>query len=253
MHPVTAITARNLRGAETVTMTAHGDLPSGDTYRLPFRDRHEAGRALAAALHKFYGRPETVVAAIPRGGMIVGAEISTALNLPLQPFLIRKLGVPGQEELSMGAITSGGMKLMNKRVVESLQISDQLIESVILREQCELERRERLYGRGRPAAQFSNTNVILVDDGIATGASIRLAIQALRRQNAARIIVAVPVAPPEAVIELRLFADEVVCLAEPQRFVAVGSWYQDFHQVSDAEVCRLLDTLTAPDEQLRSA
>lgn len=185
--------------------------------------------------------------------MVVAAEISTALNLPLSPFLIRKLGVPGQEELSMGAITSGGMRLMNRRVVESLQIPDRLIESVVIREQCELERRERLYGRGRTPAQFSNTNVIVVDDGVATGASIRLAIQALRKQNAMRVILAVPVAPPEVVIELRLFADEVVCLAEPQRFVSVGSWYEDFHQVSDDEVCRLLDNLTRRDEELKSA
>jgi putative phosphoribosyl transferase len=250
---VTAVTARNRAHGETVAMTADSDFPSGDTYRLPFRDRREAGRLLAAALHSWSGRPDTIVAAIPRGGLVVGAEISTALNLPLAPFLIRKLGVPGQEELSMGAITSGGMKLMNRRVVESLQIPDRLIQSVVLREQCELERRERLYGRGRPPAQFGSRNVIVADDGVATGASIRLAIQALRKQNAMRVIVAVPVAPPEAVVELRLFADEVVCLSEPQRFVSVGSWYEDFHQVSDAEVCRLLDNLAARNEELKSA
>lgn len=230
-------------------------IPSADSapLRLPFRDRQEAGRVLAGRLHQYAGRRDTVIAAIPRGGVVVGAEIAEALHLPLAVFLIRKLGAPGQEELAMGAITSGGMILMNRRIVEALAIPENAVQAAVLRETRELERRERLYTRGRTRPEFKGKTVIVVDDGIATGASIRLAMDALRKQGAGRIVLAVPVAPPEAVADLRQVADEVVCLAEPATFIAVGKWYEDFQQVTDEEVCRLLDVLYAREPALQSA
>lgn len=234
-------------------MTPADQPVSAVAFRLPFRDRREAGRILASHLYEYAGGANTVVAAVPRGGVVVAAEIAAELHLPLTIFLIRKLGVPGQEELAMGAITSGGMKLMNRRVVDELALPASAIEAVVLRENKELERRERLYTRGRGQMEFNGKTVILVDDGIATGTSIRLAMDALRKQGAARIILAVPVAPPESLAELRQVADEVVCLAEPSRFVAVGNWYEDFQQVSDYEVCHLLDALHARYPELRSA
>lgn len=184
---------------------------------------------------------------------MVAAEIAAELHLPIAVFLIRKLGVPGQEELAMGAITSGGMKLMNRRVMDALAIPESAVEAAVLRETRELERREALYSRGRARPDFKARTVILVDDGIATGASIRLAMDALRKQGAGTIILAVPVAPPEALAELRQVADEVVCLAEPSHFVAVGKWYENFQQVGDEEVCRLLDMLYAREPALQSA
>lgn len=183
----------------------------------------------------------------------MAAEAAAELHLPLTIFLIRKLGVPGQEELAMGAITSGGMRLMNPRVVDELAVSESAIEAVALRELKELERRERLYTRGRGQMEFKGKTVILVDDGIATGTSIRLAMDALRRQGAARIVLAVPVGPPESLAELRQVADEVICLAEPSHFVAVGNWYEDFQQVTDHEVCQLLDAFYSRNHELRSA
>lgn len=234
-------------------MLATGNAVSGGVFHLPFRDRCEAGRILAGALYDYAGRYDTVIAAIPRGGIIVAGQCATALNLPLSVFLIRKLGVPDQEELAMGSITSGGIKLINRRVVETLNIPDRLLESVAIREQRELEQREQLYSRGQPAPDFKNKVVILVDDGIATGSSVKLAIQGLRKQGCSKVVLAVPVGPPEPLSELRQLADKVVCLAEPQPFGAVGTWYQDFHQVSDAEVCRILDCLNARDLVLRSA
>ncbi|MGE5322095.1 MAG: phosphoribosyltransferase [Actinomycetota bacterium] len=226
---------------------------SAAAFRLPFRDRREAGRILASHLYEYAGRASTVVAAIPRGGVVVAAEIAAELHLPLTVFLIRKLGVPGQEELAMGAITSGGMRLMNRRIVDELALSESEIEAAALREARELERRERLYTRGRGQTEFREKTVILVDDGIATGASIRLAMDALRKQGASRIILAVPVGPPESIAELRQVADEVLCLAEPSRFVSVSNWYEDFQQVSDHEVCQLLDALYARQFSVRSA
>lgn len=250
---VTAITA----ALELVDETFHmnrSDEPTGAAgFRLPFRDRREAGRILASHLYDYAGHPDVMVTAIPRGGVIVGAEIAAELHLPMTVFLIRKLGVPGQEELAMGAITSGGQKLMNRRVVESLGLSDSVVEAAILRETRELERRERLYARGVGTPAFQNKTVLIVDDGIATGASIRLAMESLRKQGASRIVLAVPVAPPECIAELRQVADEVVCLVEPSRFVAVGHWYENFQQVSDQEVCQLLDALYARNPELLSA
>lgn len=194
-----------------------------------------------------------MIAAIPRGGIVVAAEIAAVLHLPIAVFLIRKLGVPGQEELAMGAITSGGMTLMNRRVMDTLAIPENAVQAAVLRESQELERRERLYSRGHARPDFKGKTVIVVDDGIATGASIRLAMDALRKQGAGAIVLAVPVAPPEAIADLRQVADEIVCLAEPSTFVAVGKWYENFQQVSDEEVCRLLDMLFAREPALQSA
>jgi putative phosphoribosyl transferase len=250
---VTAITALVRLPHQTEHMTPNAAPALAAPFRLPFRDRREAGRILATRLYEYGNRENTVVTAIPRGGVLVGAEIAAALRLPLTVFLIRKLGVPGQEELAMGAITSGGLKLMNRRVVETLGLSEAVIEAVVQRESRELERRERLYTRGHGRPEFKGRTVIVVDDGIATGASIRLAIDALRKQGAAKIVLAVPVAPPETAAELRQVADEVVCLAEPSRFFAVGNWYENFQQVSDQEVCQILDTLYAREPALQSA
>ena len=184
---------------------------------------------------------------------MVAAAIADELHLPLTIFMIRKLGVPGHEELAMGAITSGGMKLFNRRIVDELALPEDAIEAVVLRETGELERRERLYTRGRIPTEFKGKTIILVDDGIATGTSIRLAMDALRKQGAATIVLAVPVGPPDSIAALRQVADCVVCLAEPPRFVAVGNWYENFQQVSDYDVCRLLDAHYARQFSARSA
>jgi putative phosphoribosyl transferase len=234
-------------------MTPSADFPHAAAFRLPFRDRREAGRILASRLYQYAGRRDTIIAAIPRGGIVVAAEVAAELHLPIAVFLIRKLGVPGQEELAMGAITSGGMKLMNRRVLDAFAIPESAIEAAVLRESRELERREQLYSRGHSRPEFKGKTVIIVDDGIATGASIRLAMDALRKQGAGAIVVAVPVAPSEAIAELRQISDEVVCLAEPSHFAAVGKWYENFEQVSDREVCQLLDMLYAREPALQSA
>lgn len=234
-------------------MSLNADSPTAAAFRLPFQDRREAGQVLASRLRRYAGRKDATIAAIPRGGIVVAAEIAAELHLPMTVFLIRKLGVPGQEELAMGAITSGGMTLMNRRVLDALAISESAVQAVVLRETRELDRRERLYSRGHARPEFKGKTVIVVDDGIATGASIRLAMDALRKQGAGAIVLAVPVAPPEAIAELRQVADEVVCLAEPSRFVAVGKWYENFQQVSDDEACRLLDMLYAREPALQSA
>lgn len=209
--------------------------------RLPFRDRREAGRFLAEPLKKYAGRPDAIVAAIPRGGVAVGAEIAAALDLPLTVFLVRKLGCPGQEELALGAITSGGMKILNRDVVDIVGVKPEVIDSIAAREMQELARREQLYSRGHSRTNFHDKTVLLVDDGVATGASVRLAIQSLREQGARAVMLAIPVGPAATVAELRKVCDEVVCLAEPKQFSAVGEWYDDFRPVSDADACRLLD------------
>ena len=214
-----------------------------DAPRLPFRDRREAGRILAGRLKKYAGLRDAIVAAIPRGGVVVGAEIAALLRLPLTVFLVRKLGAPGQEELALGAITTGGLKLLNRDTVDTLGIPSQVIDSIAAREMQELKRREQLYARGRPQAGFKNKTVILVDDGIATGAGVRVAIQSLREQGASSVVLAVPVGPSNTMMELRQVADEVSCLAEPETFSAVGQWYEDFRQVGDAEAFQLLDGL----------
>jgi putative phosphoribosyl transferase len=215
-------------------------IPYADRVQL-FHDRAEAGRFLAERLQAYAQMPDVVVCALPRGGVPVGAEIATALEVPLTVYVMRKLGVPGHEELAMGALTSGGMRLINWPVVNSLRIPVNAIETTIAREQQELERRERLYARGHSLPEFKHKIVILTDDGIATGASITLAVRALRQKGARKIVVAVPVSAPEATSELRRIADEVVSLCEPERFGSVGQWYEHFGQLDDREVCRILD------------
>lgn len=223
------------------------------SFNLPFHDRREAGWLLASQLRTYANRPDAVVLALPRGGVPVGAEIATALNLPLYVFAVRKLGVPGREELAMGAITSGGRTLINPATVNALHISPHEIQLEVEQELRELARRERLYSRGQRFPELKEKLVILTDDGVATGSTMLLAAQALRADGAAYIVVAVPVAPAETVSQLHQVANEVVCLATPDPFVAVGQWYEDFRQVTDHEVCSILDRLFERTPELQSA
>ena len=208
--------------------------------RLPFRDRIQAGALLGQALQHYAGRDDVLVLALPRGGVPVAFEIVKAIQAPLDLLLVRKLGTPGQEELAMVAIAPGGVRLLNADIVAQLRISDKEIEEIAAREREELERRQRAYRGDRPEPEVRGRCVILVDDGLATGASMRTAIKALRQRQPGRIVVAVPVAPKETIDTLRGEADEVVCLATPAPFWAIGGWYQHFPQTSDAEVKSLL-------------
>lgn len=205
-----------------------------------FRDRHDAGRQLAARLTHYEDRPDVLVLALPRGGVPVGYEVADALRAPLDVFLVRKLGVPGQEELAMGAIASGGIRVLNDSVVRLLGLSEADIAPVEADERRELDRREREYRAGRPPLDVAGKVVILVDDGLATGSSMRAAVRALHSMDPARIVVAVPVGARETCEELELEADEAVCAREPEPFHAVGVWYENFSQTSDEEVRDLL-------------
>jgi predicted phosphoribosyltransferase len=211
-----------------------------------FQDRSEAGRVLAHALDKFAGDPGVIVLALPRGGVPVGYEVARALHVPLDVFVVRKLGAPGQEELALGALASGAVRVLNHDVVDALGITPEEIDRVAEREQQELERRERQYRSGRPALDVRGRTVILVDDGLATGSSMRAAVAALRQRAPAKIVVAVPVAPPSTCEELSSEADQVVCAATPLPFYAVGQWYRDFTQTSDKEVRGLLERANQP-------
>jgi len=205
-----------------------------------FRDRTDAGKKLAARLKKYAGRPDVLVLALPRGGVPVAAEVAKELGAPLEIFLVRKLGVPGHEELAMGAIASGGARVINQDVVNYLGISAEVIDAVAANEQRELERRERAYRDGRPQPDVKGRVVILIDDGLATGSTMRAAAAALREQKPARIVVAVPVAAPATCEQFRDEVDEVVCAATPEPFRGVGLWYEDFSQTTDEEVRELL-------------
>lgn len=206
-----------------------------------FSDRTDAGRQLAERLSHYAGRAEAVVLALPRGGVPVAAEVARALALPLEVFVVRKLGVPGHEELAMGAVASGGARVLNQEVLISAGLSDREVEEVARRELETVHRLETLYrGRGEPRS-LKDQAAILVDDGLATGATVRAAVDALRSHRAGRIVVAVPVAPPQTVSALAREVDEVVCLLDPEPFTAVGLWYQDFTPVSDETVRELLD------------
>src|SRR5258707_3437188 len=205
-----------------------------------FRDRHEAGRLLAAKLAKYADRADVIVLALPRGGVPVAYEVASALDTPMDVFVVRKLGVPGYEELAMGAVATGGVLVLNDQLVTRLGIPDHVIDVVATREQQELARRERLYRGGRSPPDVRGRTVILVDDGLATGATMHAAIQALRQQQPARIVVAVPTAAPETCEELRAEVDEVICAVTPEPFHAVGVWYRDFSQTTDEEVRELL-------------
>src|SRR5882757_256546 len=205
-----------------------------------FRDRRDGGRALAALLGDYRGGGGVVVLGLPRGGVPVAYEVAAALGAPLDVFLVRKLGVPGREELAMGAIASGGVLVFNDDVVRGLGIAPETIQRVAEEEGRELQRRERVYRDGRPALDVAGQVVILADDGLATGASMRAAVEALRQQGPARIVVAVPAAPESTCRELAVMADEVVCATTPSPFFAVGASYWDFTQVTDEEVRDLL-------------
>ena len=205
-----------------------------------FSDRVEAGDALAERLSRFRDHDSVVVLALPRGGVPVGYQVASALQVPLDVFVVRKLGVPGHEELAMGAIASGGVQLVNDDVVGPLGIPASVIDSVARHEQIELERREQSYRGNREPIGLANKTVIIVDDGLATGSTMRAAVKAVRLQQPAKVIVAVPVGAPSTCAELARDADEVVCVRMPDPFVAVGLWYRDFAPTSDQEVRALL-------------
>jgi putative phosphoribosyl transferase len=205
-----------------------------------FANRREAGRILASLLMKYADRDDVLVLALPRGGVPVGFEVAQALRAPLDVFIVRKLGVPGHDELAMGAIATGGVRVLNDDVVISLELEPEVIDAVAAREEKELARRECLYRGARPAPDVRGRTVILVDDGLATGSTMRAAVAALRKQTPARIVVAVPVAAPETCEEFKTKVDEAVCAATPRMFNGVGRWYEDFSQTTDDEVHELL-------------
>ncbi len=215
---------------------------------VPIPNRRVAGQALAEALKSYAGRDDVIVLALPRGGVPVAAEVARALGVPLDVMLVRKLGLPGHPELAMGAIASGGVRVMNDDVVRRLSVSPAAIEAVAEAEGRELARRERVYRGERPWPDLRGRCVILVDDGLATGATMHAAIDAVRAQQPACIVVAVPVAPPDTVRTLEALVDEMVCPLQPQSFMAIGQWYQDFTQTSDDEVITLLDELAKPQQ-----
>ena len=197
-------------------------------------------RRLAGELHAYAGRDDVIVVALPRGGVPVGYEVARALGAPLEVMQVRKLGVPGHEELAMGAIASGGVRIVSENVVDALGIPERVIATVAAAEAQELERRERVYREGRLFPEMRGRTVILVDDGLATGSTMRAAAAALRSLGAARLVAAVPVAPKESCDAVREVVDEVVCASVPECFQAVGEWYDDFSQISDQEVSELL-------------
>jgi putative phosphoribosyl transferase len=201
-----------------------------------FRDRNHAGRLLATRLSRYAGVPGIIVCALPRGGVLVGVPVAEALRAPLDVIVVRKLGVPMQPELAMGAIGSGGVRVLADDLIERLGIAPDEVEAVTAREQREVERREAVFRGGAPPPHLCGRTVILVDDGIATGATMAAAAEWVRRQHPARLVIATPVAPPEICMDLNRKADEVVCVSRPEPFYATGQFYQDFHEVSDEEV-----------------
>jgi putative phosphoribosyl transferase len=205
-----------------------------------FRDRHQAGRELGVALGRYRDDPSVIVLGLPRGGVPVAFEVADALHAPLDVFVVRKLGMPGHEEFAMGAIATGGALVLDEDVVRQLGIRESAIWAVIGTEQRELERREKEYRGDRPPPDIAGRTVILVDDGLATGASMRVAVAALKQEHPGHIVVAVPIAPPETCDALRREADDVVCAVTPEPFYAVGLWYEDFTQTTDEEVHDLL-------------
>jgi putative phosphoribosyl transferase len=206
-----------------------------------FRDRQDAGVQLAAKLAQYAGLPDVVVLGLPRGGVPVAYEVARALRAPLDIFVVRKLGTPDHRELAMGAIASGGVRVLNRAVIEELRISRATVDAVAEREQREMERQERAYRGDLPLPDFSGRMVIVVDDGLATGSTMRAAVQALRQYRPARIVVAVPVAAADTFQILAREADEMVCVNVPESFHAVSAWYEEFSQTSDDEVRRLLE------------
>lgn len=205
----------------------------------PFADRREAGRELARRLEAYAGRGDLVVLALPRGGVPVAYEVARAIGAPLDVFLVRKLGVPGHRELAMGALASGGVRVLDEHLIRHLGIPDEAVDAITREEQAELERRETEY-RDRAALDVHGRVVILTDDGLATGSTMKAAVRAVRQREPSRIVVAAPVASREACRELERVADEVVCARVPRDFAAVGQWFRDFSQTTDGEVRELL-------------
>ena len=212
---------------------------------MRFPDRSVAGQQLATALAEYANRPDVIVLALPRGGVPVAYEIAAGLKAPLDVFLVRKLGVPGHSELAMGAIAAGGVQVLSNDLIEDLGIPPSVVSQVAARERLELERRDAAFRGGRPMLDVGHRTAILVDDGLATGSTMEAAIIALRRMNPARIVVAVPVGAKDTCDRLRRLADDLVCLRTPEPFSAVGLWYDDFSQMSDAAVTRLLSAASA--------
>jgi putative phosphoribosyl transferase len=206
-----------------------------------FEDRRDAGEQLASQLESYAHKTDAIVLALPRGGVPVGYAVAKALGVPLDVMLVRKLGVPGHEELAMGAVAAGGRMVLANDVVRMAGIPDNIIQAAARRELAEIERREKLYRSGRPPLQLQDRVVILVDDGLATGSTMLAAVQAARVEHPAKIVAAVPVGAPDTCLKLGSEADEVICLRTPEPFYAVGLWYRDFAQTSDEEVIRLLD------------
>jgi predicted phosphoribosyltransferase len=207
----------------------------------PFIDRRDAGRKLARKLSTYAGQPNILVLALPRGGVPVAYEVALALSAPLDVFIVRKLGLPGREELAMGAVASGGVRVLNGDIIRTLSIPDEVIHIVAKRELQELQRREKLYRKDRPSPEVSDRTILLIDDGLATGASMRAAIAGLRAQHPARIVVAIPAAAPDVCEAFRSEVDDIVCAITPEPFYGVGRWYEDFSQVTDEEVRILLE------------
>ena len=208
---------------------------------MRFKNREEAGEKLADDLTEYANRNDVIILALPRGGVPVAYEVAKKLKVPMDVFLVRKLGVPGQEELAMGAIASGGVEVLNKDIVQSLGISRSTIDKVAEKEHRELERREKSYRGDRPKPEIKNKHVILIDDGLATGASMRSAVRAVRSWNPAEVIVAVPTSAPDTCELFEYEADSIVCLSTPKPFYGVGAWYEDFSQTTDEEVSNLLE------------
>jgi putative phosphoribosyl transferase len=209
-------------------------------FTTQFRDRTEAGRLLADKLAEYANRKDLLILALPRGGVPVAFEVAKALNAPLDIMVVRKLGVPGHEELAMGAIAPGGVRVFDAGVVQQSHVSSSTIDAIIVKEQTEMERRETVYRGNAPTADVHGKIVILVDDGLATGSTMRAAVTAVKRGQPEKIVIAVPTAPPGSVNELRTEVDEVVACITPRLFFGVGEWYQKFNQVSDEEVRALL-------------
>jgi predicted phosphoribosyltransferase len=214
-----------------------------------FRDRRESGRLLADKSTTYANRPDVLVLALPRGGVPVAYEVARALRAPLDVFVVRKLGVPGHEELAMGALAPDGVRILNQEVLKALDIPESIIDEVAAQELEELKRRERLYRGSRSPPDLCGRTVILVDDGLATGATMRAAIRALRQQQPARIVVAVPTASPDTCEALGAEADEIICAMTPRPFFSVGHWYDDFTQTTDEEVHRLLAQRPQPEDR----
>jgi putative phosphoribosyl transferase len=209
-----------------------------------FRDRRAAGKVLAQKLAVYAGRSDVIVLALPRGGVPVGYEVALALNAPLDICLVRKLGLPEHEELAIGAIASGGIRVLNEDIIHALNIPEEMIQLVTRQELQELQRREQSYRGGRPPPEVQDRTVILVDDGLATGASMRAAVTGLRSQHPARIVIAVPAAAPETCNAFKFEVDEMVCVITPEPFYGVGRWYEDFRQITDEEVRAFLEEAT---------